>query len=53
VPEQFILAIVHVDDGEPQEPRYVRRPFEQEPEFAVTSANYRMDELLKKSEAPS
>jgi hypothetical protein len=34
-PEKFILAIVQVENGLAREPRYVRRPFTQEPEFGV------------------
>ena len=32
---------------------YVRRPFTQEPDFAVTSVNYKLDELLAKATPPS
>lgn len=50
-PEDFILALVEVD-GDNATPRYVRRPFQREPYFAVTSVNYNLVELLKRSEAP-
>ena len=50
VPEQFILALVLVEDGQPQVPRYVRRPFSQEPDFGVTSVNYDLSGLLSRSE---
>jgi hypothetical protein len=43
-PEDFILAIVEVD-GEEATPRYVRHPFHHEPDFAVTSINYRLRDL--------
>ena len=52
-PETFILAIVWVDAQGASQPRYVRQPFGQEPEFGVTSVNYNLSELLAKSEEPS
>jgi len=48
-PEDFILAIVQVDGDEPTEPRYLRRPFQKEPDFAVTSVNYEIPELLARA----
>ena len=50
-PENFILALVQVDN-ESTECRYLRRPFEREPEFAVTSINYKMQELWDRAERP-
>ncbi len=52
-PEQFILAIVEVEGSRAREPRYVRRPFGQEPEFGVTSVSYELAGLMARSEAPS
>jgi hypothetical protein len=51
-PDDFILAIVAVD-GEAADPRYVREPFQREPDFAVTSVNYELDELLSRATPPS
>ncbi|MBN2560623.1 MAG: DUF3883 domain-containing protein [Phycisphaerae bacterium] len=51
-PDDFILAIGIVD-GEVAEPRYVRKPFQREPDFAVTSVNYDLDELLARAEEPA
>ncbi len=51
-PSQFILALVEVADGHAQDLRYVREPFEQEPEFAVTSVSYDLNELLSRSIKP-
>lgn len=51
-PDQFILAIVEVD-GEAREPCYVRQPFTNQPDFGVTSVNYKLRELLAKSTEPS
>jgi hypothetical protein len=50
-PEQYILAIVEVEDGQAQEPRYVREPFSKRPDFGVTSVNYDLKELLDRSHA--
>jgi hypothetical protein len=36
-----------------QLPRYVRRPFQREPDFGAESVNYDLDELLAKSEEPA
>jgi hypothetical protein len=51
-PDAFILAIVRVEDGYGHEPRYVREPFQREPDFAATSVTYRLAELLARAEAP-
>jgi hypothetical protein len=50
-PDDFILAIVTVN-GDSTDPRYVRTPFQREPDFAVTSVNYNLPELLARSTAP-
>ena len=50
-PEHFILAIVEVD-GEATSVCYVREPFTQEPDFEVTSVNYKIAELMRNAEAP-
>ncbi len=44
-PDDFILALVEVD-GDSATPRYVRRPFQKEPDFSVVSANYKLNELV-------
>ena len=51
-PDDFILALVEVD-GDTATPRYVRRPFHREPDFAATSVNYSIRELLAMAEEPS
>lgn len=51
-PEQFILAIVPIDGEVSSEPRYVRQPFAQEPEFGVVSWNIGLTSLLERAEAP-
>lgn len=51
-PEDFILVIVEVD-GEICSPRYIRKPFQREPDFGVTSVNYDLDQLLQRSTEPT
>jgi len=50
-PEDFILAIVELD-GEHHRTHYIRKPFQREPDFGVTSVNYNMAELLARAEPP-
>lgn len=49
-PEDFILAIVESHENGTHRTHYVRRPFEREPEFAVTSVNYDLAHLIAKGE---
>jgi hypothetical protein len=51
-PEDFILALAEVD-GDEATPRYVRRPFQREPDFGVTSVNYDLGDLLARAEEPA
>jgi len=51
-PDDFILAVVLVD-GDAATPRYVRCPFQREPDFGVTSVNYALEDLLARSGGPS
>ena len=51
-PEDFILAVVEVD-GEQTTPRYVRRPFEQAPDFFSTGVVYPLNKLLARAESPN
>ena len=51
-PDDFILAIGQVEDGQ-QKLVYIRQPFQQEPEFAVESINYKLQDLLSKGMAPA
>jgi len=50
-PEDFILAVVEVIfvDGKakPKNIHYLRKPFRREPDFAATSVNYAVKEMLK------
>jgi len=51
-PEQFILAIVEIDGERAANITYVREPFGREPDFGVTSVNYKLAELLAKGSEP-
>lgn len=51
-PDDFILALIQVEGDAAREVRYVRHPFRREPDFGVTSVNYRWDELWARGEAP-
>lgn len=51
--DKFILAIVVVDGDKHDGPFYVTRPFTQEPDWAVTSINLDLNELLGRSIPPS
>lgn len=50
--DKFMLAIVLVDGEQHEGPFYVTKPFTQEPDWAVTSINLDLRELLKRAEAP-
>jgi SNF2 family DNA or RNA helicase len=52
-PDDFILAIVEFRPGEPHRTHYVRKPFQREPDFGVTSVNYDFAELLARAERPN
>jgi len=44
-PEDFLLALVSVSPSEEVQVRYVRRPFQREPDFGACSVNYNWGEL--------
>lgn len=52
-PDDFILAIVEFIDAERHKVHYLRKPFNQEPDFGVTSVNYDFAELTAKAGSPS
>jgi SNF2 family DNA or RNA helicase len=50
--DKFVLAIVLVNEDDSIEgPYYIRRPFDREPGWGVSSINYKLSELLQKAEA--
>ena len=51
-PDDFILGMVEFIDGDSHQVHYLRRPFQREPDFHVTSVNYSFPELLERAEAP-
>jgi hypothetical protein len=51
-PEDFILAVAQID-GDRQDLRYVRKPFQRDPDFGVESVNYNLTDLLGRGEAPA
>lgn len=47
---KFLLAIVLIGEDDSRDgPHYIRKPFTQEPDWAVTSVNLDLNELLKRS----
>ena len=52
-PDDFILAIVEFMGENAHRVHYLRRPFQREPDFGVTSVNYDFAELLARAGAPS
>jgi hypothetical protein len=49
--EKFVLAIVLVaEDDSVEGPYYIRRPFDREPGWGVSSINYNLGDLLQKAE---
>jgi superfamily II DNA or RNA helicase len=52
-PEDFILAVVEFHPDGSHRVHYIRKPFQREPDFAVTSVNYNLAELLERANPPS
>jgi len=52
-PDNFILAVVEFLTTDEHRVHYVRRPFQREPDFGVTSVNYDLGQLLEKGTTPS
>ena len=51
-PDEFYLAICLID-GDRVDVRYVRQPFEKEPDFQATSVNYDLVMLLAQAQEPA
>ena len=50
--DKFVLAIVLVGEDDAAEgPYYIRRPFDREPGWGVSSINYSLSDLLQKAES--
>jgi len=52
-PDEFILAVVQIDGDTAREPVYIHRPFTQPVDFAVTSVNYNLADLLARGASPA
>ena len=52
-PDDFILAIVEFFDVTGHRVHYLRRPFQREPDFGVTSVNYNLKELIERADVPN
>jgi hypothetical protein len=50
--DHFVLAIVEFRDGDTHQAYYLRRSFQRESDFGVTSVNYNFAELLARAEGP-
>ena len=51
--DKFILAVVLVEGDQYEGPYYIRKPFTQEPDWAVTSINLDLAELLARAKKPN
>jgi SNF2 family DNA or RNA helicase len=51
--DKFVLAVVLVDGDRSEGPFYIRNPFTQEPDWAVTSINFDLEHLLSRAEQPA
>ncbi|NLN07231.1 MAG: DUF3883 domain-containing protein [Firmicutes bacterium] len=49
-PDEYILAIVEVDEEQKTHTVYLKKPFRERPDFAATSVTYNIDELINGSE---
>ena len=52
-PDDFILALVEFRADGGHDVRYLRQPFQREPDFGVTSVNYDFGELLSRATTPT
>jgi superfamily II DNA or RNA helicase len=52
-PEDYILAIVEFFPDDTHRVYYLRRPFQREPDFGVTSVNYDLAELITRAGEPA
>ena len=51
-PDEFILAIVPIENGTAAAPRYVRRPFDSPVSNQVASTNFSLAQILNRAMAP-
>ena len=48
-PDDFVLALVFVGANGAEQPRYLTKPFEQEPDFATASVSFRINHLTERA----
>ena len=51
-PDDFILDVGQMENGQ-QKLISIRRPFQQEPDFAVESINYNFQNVLSRGQSPA
>lgn len=49
----YLIGKISALIGRPEAPIYIKRPFGKEPDFAVTSVNYNLKELIARGEVMS
>ncbi|WP_206425312.1 helicase-related protein [Staphylospora marina] len=49
-PDAYWLAVVEVEESKPKRVVYIRQPFTREPDFAATSVNYDLRDLMSRGE---
>ncbi|RME72984.1 MAG: DUF3883 domain-containing protein [Verrucomicrobia bacterium] len=52
-PDDFILAIVEFLPEDRHRVHYLRQPFQREPDFGVTSVNYKLADLIARATSPT
>ena len=52
-PDDFILGIVEFLDSGDHRVHYLRSPFQREPDFSVTSVNYKLKDLIERAGKPA
>ena len=52
-PDNFILAIVEIDEARAEKVHYIRKPFQKERGFEETSVTYSLGKLLEHATSPS
>ena len=48
-PDDYILALVFVSSNVAEQPLYLKKPFDQEPDFATASVIFRLNELMARA----
>ena len=48
-PDDYILALVFVGSNGVEQPRHLKKPFDQEPDFATASVVFRLNDLMARA----